>query len=665
MTSWARPAPVEWPLLSFLRAELAPWEGRIGAVIRIGVCCTAVVIVAMVFRIPEPAYAAYLVFLTSQRERTSTLISGVVAAVCATFALGLTLVLYALDAGEPALRIPLMAGITFLGMYLSRVMVAGPAAFLAGFLMVVTQTIIDGFPSLELLVRLVLWLWVVIMLPVAVTILVNLLLGQDPARLARKTALGLLQDLERALRDGASAGISAGHSKVQGLAKLRHLAGILDHGLRESSATDEALIETLGELLALAGALPDSTPKIVRDSLAAACGACKAGLETGVAPDIGELLPPPRALQFLRRDELPVVVAVASAMRRLADGLSHRHQAPDAPRAEQIKHLLVADAFTNPDYAFFALKTTIAAMAAYVIYNAVDWQGIRTAVITCFFVALATVGETVHKLVLRLSGAVIGGLAGGLCIVFVLPWMTDIGQLSLLIFAVSVTCAWVSTSSERLAYAGMQMAFAFFLGVMQGFGPSDDLTVLRDRVAGILLGNVLMTLVFSVAWPVSARGQARRALADTAAALAALLREGRFPHGKRLGVLAGLEKARQMTSISVFEQPLLSAGSHGRTPEEELLYALEGVGAMVLAVSEQGADADEVRLHQADQVLAGRLDACAQSISHGAAAAAAPAVVSELPDLASPIDAAPEVRSPIEARQLLAISVEQVHAYAA
>ena len=40
---------------------------------------------------------------------------------------------------------------------------------------------------------------------------------------------------------------------------------------------------------------------------------------------------------------------------------------------------------------------------------------------------------------------------------------------------------------------GMQIAFAFFLGILQGYAPATDLTVLRDRIAGILLGNIAVS----------------------------------------------------------------------------------------------------------------------------------------------------------------------------
>ena len=60
---------------------------------------------------------------------------------------------------------PLMAVITFLAMFLARTSTLGPLAFLAGFVLVLTQTLVDTVPSTEMLTRLVLWLWVVVMFP--------------------------------------------------------------------------------------------------------------------------------------------------------------------------------------------------------------------------------------------------------------------------------------------------------------------------------------------------------------------------------------------------------------------------------------------------------------------------------------------------------------------
>jgi multidrug resistance protein MdtO len=251
---------------------------------------------------------------------------------------------------------------------------------------------------------------------------------------------------------------------------------------------------------------------------------------------------------------LAIVTAIADALGRLAAGIAARRTAAAAPRLPTRMPLLVADAWSNPEHARFALKTTIAVMASYFIYSMLDWPGIRTAVTTCFFVALGTFGETLHKLTLRIVGASIGGLLATLCIVYVLPQMTDIGQLALLIAAVAAGGAWISTSSERLSYLGMQLAFAFFLGVLHDYGPTTELTTARDRFIGILLGNVLIAIVFSTLWPKSALERARELIAQALAALGVLLRTAANPRAdSRLVVVQKITEARHLVSIAVFE----------------------------------------------------------------------------------------------------------------
>jgi multidrug resistance protein MdtO len=39
--------------------------------------------------------------------------------------------------------------------------------------------------------------------------------------------------------------------------------------------------------------------------------------------------------------------------------------------------------------------------------------------------------------------------------------------------------------------------------VLQGYSPASDLTVLRDRVVGIIIGNLWITIFFTTLWPVS------------------------------------------------------------------------------------------------------------------------------------------------------------------
>jgi len=272
----------------------------------------------------------------------------------------------------------------------------------------------------------------------------------------------------------------------------------------------------------------------------------------------------------------------------------------------------VPDALSNPAHWQFALKTTLAIMIVYSVYTMLDWPGLRTSIVTCFFVALGSLGETVHKLVLRLSGAVIGGLIAGLSIVFVLPHFTDIGQLCALTAVVALFAGWVATSSERLSYAGLQIAFAFFLGLLQTYSPATDLTVLRDRVVGILLGNVVMTLVFSGLWPDSAITRLRGALADALRGIAALLRSPQSAATNRQHTVEALGRADNFEALSRFEIEMLPRQTH--LPD---LHGIERLaGAAFVATSDPLArDVDA----QAVASLGDWLDRAAHATAEGSA----------------------------------------------
>jgi uncharacterized membrane protein YccC len=175
-------------------------------------------------------------------------------------------------------------------------------------------------------------------------------------------------------------------------------------------------------------------------------------------------------------------------------------EAPPKP-----KGLFKPDAFTNPVHVRFALKVTFAAMFCYIFYSAVDWAGIHTAFITVIFIALESTEATLYKGMLRFVGCVIGGAFTLFSIIFLVPHMETIASLLVLVAAVTAIAGWVATGSERISYAGFQIAFAFFLSMFQDFAPDTDLDKIRDRVVGILFGIAVTGLVFNYIWPERAR----------------------------------------------------------------------------------------------------------------------------------------------------------------
>jgi multidrug resistance protein MdtO len=122
-------------------------------------------------------------------------------------------------------------------------------------------------------------------------------------------------------------------------------------------------------------------------------------------------------------------------------------------------------------------------MFCYISYMAIDWFGIHTALITCTFIALESTGATLHKGLLRMGGCIIGGALALFTIVFLMPHMVTIASLVVVVACASAIAGWVATGSEMISYAGLQIAFAFFYSVFQGYAPDTDLDNVRNRAS--------------------------------------------------------------------------------------------------------------------------------------------------------------------------------------
>ena len=224
---------------------------------------------------------------------------------------------------------------------------------------------------------------------------------------------------------------------------------------------------------------------------------------------------------------LPQMERTVSLMVEVFEGTKSRgaYAPPPSNAGDPSQRLFVRDALTNPEHIKFALKGCLAASLCYIIYTALDWNGISTAVVTCILTALTTIGASRQKQVLRFMGALVGGAISLVAQVFILPYIDSIYGFTVLFLAVTIVAAWIATSSPRLSYFGIQLALAFYIINLQDFAVQTALTPARDRIIGIMLGLVMMWLVFDQLWSAPTVVQMRKAFVSLFRLLAELARE--------------------------------------------------------------------------------------------------------------------------------------------
>lgn len=537
-------------LRTFISRELAPFPARGDAVWRFLMSSALVVVISMALQVPFLALSLILVFFTAQENTVLTRLSGIVMVIGATVAVAAAIVLLKLTIDHPLLRILGACAIASCGMYFMRISKLGAIGYLVALIVIYGQSFPDINDNPEVLTRLLLWTWVATVYPIVLTIAVNLLLlPAKPVRLLTEEMLRQLGDVGRQLEARRSGGqppsLSVDAVQRGVLALHRHLAFATqaDAAYGRDKARHLMRIAAVDRLHTAAAHLSQLPSQALSadqgERLAHLLASCRA-LQASVAAGTAFARPPQAPDDSPAKDRLDGVLReMAHALQAAADA---EVSAPvELPKAKE--GMLAPDAFSNPVYGRFALKTVLAAMLCYVFYTGVQWPGIHTALITCITLALPSVGATAHKGLTRVVGCALGSIISVLATVFVIPHLDSIVGLLALTLPIVAVGAWIAAGSPRTNYVGVQLVFAYALALLGHFGPTTDLTEIRDRMIGILIGVAVSTVVSIALWPEREGKALRTTLARLLRSIAGLTRAGQAltdPGRKRLAV----DKAR-------------------------------------------------------------------------------------------------------------------------
>lgn len=508
-------------LLHQIKRDLTWFPGRAATTWRVAALCALMAFVAMLYGIPESAISCYLILFVMKPDPLESIAMGLAVSILVSVVVGVIILILPLALESSLFRMSVLVVSSYAFLWFGSASKLGPVGSIIALVIAFVMSLLGNAPNGELATRAVLYAWLMAVSPMLLLVLFTLFFGRSSPKQLQDTVAERLSVSAGMLRCGDEESFLALRERLkEGQSEfLKQLMFIRLFHLRsndDANRLEAAVQNSYRLMLAVDGQWRDYSES-ERQALAAWCERVVV-LDTQTSSSLSSSF-----------DSALRTGPVEDALNALesAEFLQEAHP--------QTASFFVEEAFSSPIHHYFALKTTAASIMCYLIYTAIDWQDIHTAMITCYVAALGTTGETVHKLTLRIVGCLFGAAAGILSLVFIIPMFTDIGQLMLLIFLVILPAAWVSTGNERIAYAGIQTGLAFLLTVLHGFAPATDLAVVTDRIIGILLGNLVVGVIFTQVWPFtiaeSVRLRIRRAvkglagLAFTADNTAAAIRE--------------------------------------------------------------------------------------------------------------------------------------------
>ncbi|HTX36484.1 MAG TPA: FUSC family protein [Bryobacteraceae bacterium] len=529
-------SPPEGWFWEFLKAELAPYPGRVATVGRMVLAATLVALICEIFRIPFAFQGTIFTLLISRESPQATVRSA--GTIFLVTGMGAA---YVLIGAWFVINIPWLHFLwnicsLFLAFFVIAALTNYTAAVIFAVLVAIGIPLWDSLVPAETNVELTLWVVLEGAIGVSVSMAIELAFARtrhgDDIVLPIARRLAAVRNVLAACAEGGA----RNHAAKVDIVRQRVLGtSLLRRFLHRSTysplyrAQMSGVAGLTGRLVDIAAALAD----IPRQASGAVASRAR-NLAASIGRISDDLLQQriPQPVQFEGDSDTS---SEASLLGEMEDSVSlipqafagshaideYEVSADDLPRPM----LFGASAFSNPANYRFALRGCLAAGGAYVIYHAIDWPGLSTSVSTCLLTALSTMGASRQKQFLRLVGFLIGGILGIGVQIFVLPSLDSIAGFMVVFVPVTLFSAWIMTSGPRLSYLGLQAALGFYLIHLQESAPQLSLSVARDRLVGILLGLFMMWLVFDHLWTAPAAVEMKTAFLAGIRLLAQLTRE--------------------------------------------------------------------------------------------------------------------------------------------
>lgn len=517
--------------------DLQPTPGRLNSSLHIVLATVISLILMNVWQMPSIYIGMYFIFLVGRDSPTISFRTGLISLLTVALAVAVELGVVILSDNDPMARVLSVTIVTFI----AGVLVASTNFPTLGSTWgLIFCTVIGNWEKhapADSLVKGALWLIATLAVSIGVSVLVEYLFGdRDPAKKLEAQRKIRYQAVEKMFTVYAQGGTP--EERTAAAIPVSRLATAGSTGMLE-------LYNKIAERDLDAGTLPPGTRLRITMiaqimDVSAAFGLQNTNEDSPelrrrcgiIAEQCRELIPlfipkVEKRLRFMPESSVTLLDRVEAAL-HLA--LTMPSDAAEMGNKELVAMPVTKAPFFIPgavgrsDTLAFGLKISLCATVCYIVYNAVDWPGISTAVITVMVTGLSSSGAIKQRLLFRLLGSIVGGLLLGLgAISLLFPHMDSITSLVILIGFVAFIGAWTA-SGPRFNYVGLQMVFAFYLVAFEDLSAPTELAPARDRFVGILLALLVMWFVFDQIWPVRTVTVMRQSLAGALKTVASFLR---------------------------------------------------------------------------------------------------------------------------------------------